>query len=529
MNKLRNHYVLIAILVLAALLRLYGLNWDQGHHLHPDERFLTMVVNAMQKPSSLLIYLNPSTSTFNPNNVGFDFFVYGTFPLILVRLISSFVHLDIFDYNNVTLVGRMVSASFDIGVVALVFLIGRRVFSRRVGSIGSLFYAASVLPIQQSHFFTVDTFLVFFVALTFYFLLSLMSEEHLYIYSILIGISFGLALASKVSVLLFFPILILGFCFYLLKTKHVLNVLVMFGFFFFSCYLTLRFADPYLFANSSFTNPAINLQFLDNLKQLQSYKGVIYSAVVNASVIKSLLRKKLIRINKMTVKQYSHVLMLFWVIFLFSYQSVQYVKAMRYFLYIYPFLALLAANFYFSFFWKRNWHPNIKHLVLLMLFIYPLSFLSIYFRPHSRVMASEWIYNNIPVGSIISCEYWDDCLPLPINGKSSTIYKTEVLKFFDPDTSEKWNLAKEQLDRIDYLILSSNRLWGSIPKVPDKYPVTSKFYEDLFSSKLQFTKVAQISSFPTVPLLNIQIPDDNAEESFTVYDHPQVIIYKKSI
>jgi hypothetical protein len=77
------------------------------------------------------------------------------------------------------------------------------------------------------------------------------------------------------------------------------------------------------------------------------------------------------------------------------------------------------------------------------------------------------------------------------------------------------------------LILSSNRLWGSIPKVPERYPTTSKFYADLFAERLNFTKVAEITSYPTVPVLNIQINDDSSEEAFTVYDHPKVLIYKR--
>lgn len=76
--------------------------------------------------------------------------------------------------------------------------------------------------------------------------------------------------------------------------------------------------------------------------------------------------------------------------------------------------------------------------------------------------------------------------------------------------------------------MSSNRLWGSIPKVPEKYPIAAKFYKDLFSEKLGFKKVAEITSYPTIPILNILLPDNTADKSFTVYDHPKVIVFKKS-
>src|SRR5512142_2348926 len=39
--------LLVAVLLVAAYFRTVGLNWDAGQHLHPDERFLTMVESAL--------------------------------------------------------------------------------------------------------------------------------------------------------------------------------------------------------------------------------------------------------------------------------------------------------------------------------------------------------------------------------------------------------------------------------------------------------------------------------------------------
>src|SRR3989304_3281875 len=76
----------VIILLIAAFFRFYGLNWDQNQHLHPDERFLTMVAGAMKWPTD---YLNTQTSTLNPHNIGYGFYVYGTFSGILVKFFSS--------------------------------------------------------------------------------------------------------------------------------------------------------------------------------------------------------------------------------------------------------------------------------------------------------------------------------------------------------------------------------------------------------------------------------------------------------
>src|SRR3989344_7651986 len=87
-----------AILILAVFFRLYGINWDQNQHLHPDERFLTMVTQSLKKPAFFADYLDPKKSTFNPYNTGYPFFVYGTFPIYIVKYAANFIKFDSFDY-----------------------------------------------------------------------------------------------------------------------------------------------------------------------------------------------------------------------------------------------------------------------------------------------------------------------------------------------------------------------------------------------------------------------------------------------
>jgi len=162
-SKKKDSYILLGILALGAYLRLKGINWDQNQHLHPDERFLTMVTQAMSWPKPAISFFFSKLSTLNPYNVGYNFFVYGTFPLVLVKFLTEFLKFDLYDYNNITLVGRFISAVFDLGTLLFVFKIGKKIFNQKIGYLSAFLYAISVLPIQLSHFFTVDTFLVFFL------------------------------------------------------------------------------------------------------------------------------------------------------------------------------------------------------------------------------------------------------------------------------------------------------------------------------------------------------------------------------
>ena len=81
------------ILVTAFALRVFGLNWDDNHHIHPDERWITMVALDTYVPAEWSDALNPRRSALNPY---WDLranqprhFAYGSFPLYLVRLVAT--------------------------------------------------------------------------------------------------------------------------------------------------------------------------------------------------------------------------------------------------------------------------------------------------------------------------------------------------------------------------------------------------------------------------------------------------------
>jgi YYY domain-containing protein len=165
------------------------------------------------------------------------------------------------------------------------------------------------------------------------------------------------------------------------------------------------------------------------------------------------------------------------------------------------------------------------------------AFTRIYTRPHSRITASRWIYQHIPPGSTISAEQWDDGLPLNLDGRSAGQYVgVEMFPYAEDDPIKytgfqgadgKYNPGLlDQLDQLDYIILSSNRIYDSTSRLPMRFPALMRYYHYLFSGELGFELVADIHSYPT--LFGIPIPDQGAEEAFSVYDHPRVLIFKKT-
>jgi len=572
-NFLTNKRILLLILLLAAFFRLTGINWDRGQHLHPDERFLTMVETAIKIPQSFKDYLNPKISPMNPYNNGYGFFVYGTFPLNLTKIIGEISNYR--DYSNIHFVGRILSALFDLGVVFLLYKIAAKIFNEKVGLLSAFLYSIMVLPIQLSHFFAVDTFLNFFLILSFYLLTLLITNHQSLITNSALGFSFGLAIACKISALYFAPIIGLGFLFVFIKSLKEKKILLFFicSFLFaITSLLVFRFAQPQAFADGNFLNWKINPQFVGNLNELKSYgnpdswfppgiqwkktlpiifplknlilwglglplgvisvMAVVYSLVI---LVRFISKEKLSRWSSLT---FSLSLIIFWVLGLFFYQGIQFSKTMRYFLPIYPFLALLSANLLIQIeiFLRKIFPKKIVVINILFLFfylislVYPLSFMSIYTHPITRVSASEWIYKNVPSGSKIINEEWDDGLPLGLAFFPPVAYKHDQIFMYDFDTPEKWQKINGKLQMADYIFLSSNRAYGSTMKLPEKYPQTIKYYQSLFNSTGKFKMVAEFTSRPCFPPIGKPLfcfNDDNAEEAFTVYDHPKVLIFKK--
>jgi YYY domain-containing protein len=175
--------------------------------------------------------------------------------------------------------------------------------------------------------------------------------------------------------------------------------------------------------------------------------------------------------------------------------------------------------------------------------VWALSFSQIYGPEHTMNQATRWMFANIPQGATISNELWDESLPTRITGQTidqkgwcdptalaqnGSCQPVSMDIYGDQPNAEKAQYFTNQVEKTDYILIASNRLYATMPKMPWRYPVQIRFYELLFSGKLGYENVATFTDYPKIPLLNWTINDDSADESFTVYDHPKVFIFKKT-
>jgi YYY domain-containing protein len=154
-------------------------------------------------------------------------------------------------------------------------------------------------------------------------------------------------------------------------------------------------------------------------------------------------------------------------------------------------------------------------------------------------------------GSAIANETdYDWGLPFRVDGYDpyGGLYSNDdlVLQVYWADDANKLERFVNILSRADYIAIPTNHQYGQITRLPERYPLTTHYYRELlgcpqgeeiiscyynaqpgmYAGSLGFELVQVFESYPT--LGDIVINDQWAEEAFTFYDHPKVLIFKKS-
>lgn len=483
---------LLGILLVGAAFRLTDLHWDkeagkpilvpwdEGLALHPDERFLTMVAMAIQFPepcrgfiprldgppgapppperdlrACFAAYLDTAHSTLNPRNVGHGLWVYGSLPMIMFRALLDALHIT--DFTRVTEAGRVVSALADLLTVVVTFFLGKRLLGTRGGLLAALFLSLSVLNIQNAHFFTVDIITALEVLLCVYLAVVIAEGRGGWGTFVLLGIVFGLAVASKINVATFALIIAMAGTLRVWRrvqekgdaalwpelTRTALALFLAAAL----AVAVFRLAQPDAFTGPGLFDVKLEERYRSNLETVQglvsgqvdyypSHQWTNRTALVFpwtnmvvwglglplglaawAGVVWAgwrLVRRRDLRM----------VVPLAWTLLLFIYQGIQFVKTMRYFLPIYPLLCIFAAYLLLSVWdWARGpagatgasplqgsddargkgrfpWRTSLAGALLAVVVLGTLAwawgFIQIYRRPITRAAASRWIYQNIP-------------------------------------------------------------------------------------------------------------------------------------
>lgn len=509
---------LIAILVFAAYLRFTALDWDHGYLYHPDERNIDAAVSRLDWPKQ--------------NNP--EFYAYNGFPIFLFEItseiIAHFTHDPTWltDWAKLNLLSRSYSAAFSLLSVWLFYKISRRVLKQASSVFVMLLAATTVSFLQYAHYGVTESLLVLeILALTFCSVRFI--QEKKFRDLLWLAIFFGLSIGTKTSALAFIvipalsvllvygkrwqtfilplPLLILSFVIFYAVSPNTLQHLDKFR-------ESMRYEGGVV--RGDFIVP-YTMQFLHTLPYLFQLKNLLWqtSPFVLLLALAGLF----------VFFKHRHQYRALWPMLLYSslyflYVGSWHAKFIRYIIPAIPALLFLAGIVI-----DQIRSMRLRRIVFMIVYLtsifWACAYLQVFQQPQTRIMASEWIYQNIPNQSILLNEHWDD--GLPSMEKPDIRYQHLELKLYDTDTSSKIADLATTLEKGDYLILSSRRLFGSIPR-NEKYPYSKHYYQLLFAEKLGYKKIQQFASYPN--FFGISIPDNQAEETFQVYDHPVVQIFQ---
>lgn len=619
-----NYLPILSILILSAIFRLNGLDWDVGYNYtpHPDERAILTKVSQLGSTVGYSFF-DAENNSWNPK-----WFAYGSFPLYLLKFfqeITSFLSGE--KLTDLRLLGRLISVVADMGTICFVYLIGKQMFGKREAILSAFLVGFCVLHVQLSHFYAVDTLLTFFVIAILFYLYQISKSCNIK-YSIIVGVLTGIGLATKVSIFpIYFTILMSYVIFvtnplkfldssasdFLYKLKYAFGCLLLslltsiLMFFICQPYMLLDYSKfisdvseqsmmvrrlldypytrqyigtlPYYYQLHHLVIWGLGVPFgllaifglIGNFVRGINLNSLIYftlfAIIIPAGIIVysasllgiffALLILFFVLFFNFTIRKQKareDVLLLAWILPYFLIVGSFEVKFLRYLLPIVPVLFLCSSRT-LVLIWEnvkiRSVQLKYSFLGLMLLgflfgVIYLISFSSIYSQKHPAVRMSNWVQENVPEGSLLLNELWDEYLPNM--GK----YKLKTLNLYQPENPLKKAEISSRLAEADYIYIYSHRLYATISNLPERYPDTSAYYRTLFSGELGYELVHSESTFPSIgdhltivnetffssnldppEKLNKFFPSNymnfgKADESFTVYDHPVNLLFKNS-
>lgn len=468
-NKIRNtvfEILLLAVIGLGLFFRFYNMAWDSGALLHPDEYGLTNTLTQLHMPSSVSDYFNTRIAPMSPYNKydengetianGPDNTMrWGQLPMLIIRTAAE--ALGRTGYQELRTLGRYLSALMDVGSVILLFVIGKRLFDRRIGLLAAAFFSLCVQSIQQSHFMTVDNFAVFFTMLTLLAAVRIAQGDYLSrnergIYVMdrkgwmsmgLFGLFLGMTICCKVNLamlgLVLAPAVFISFSEVKLRSRNDFGRVIVLAAFsaltaIFVMVLACRLFQPMMFrtktGNTSFFSLALNPDWVRSMNVAATESGGVgggppseqwshrppfffawenqvlwgMGLPLGIAVWVFLIAGWVYMLRGKETGSWKKLLLpLFWATLFFLFMSTRFVKNNRYFLPVYPSFCLAAAWGLLTWF-RRGTKPVSRVLCCLCgavvlggTLVWSGAFMkSVYGQKHSRVEAVEWIYDNIP-------------------------------------------------------------------------------------------------------------------------------------
>lgn len=575
------HLWVAGICLVALLIRLHGIAWDGGYLFHPDERFIVQVAGEIALPATWTEVLTPASS-LNPlyGVDGTRRFPYGHTVVYLVRLAEPVFApvARLFVDDTLIATGRLLAVIADTSTVALTYLLGRRLYGVAAGLLASSAVALAVMHIQQAHFYTADVLLVPATLITLYALVALAAPnaDNIASHSLLAGAAFGIAVSLKATaVLLFVPVVVAHVLPAMRRGTTWRNRLHRVG----ESPVWGWFGPALLCAGAVFalTNPYAIIDWQQFVRSLSAEAGMVrgrwitpYTEQYRGTVpyLYPMLQQACWFLGPtLAVLAWggtawalwrsirgrgsrAEIVLLAWILPFVLLIGALFAQFPRYWLPVVPAMVVLGSGRLMDCMSSARFKFVVAGVILLPAALYAVAFSRIYVEQHPWLQASEWLYRNVPAGATLVVERWDHSLPVPltVDGAARTPGEYDVVEV--DSFSEPAALAAA-FDEADVVVLSSPRVWQVVVEQGRYHTRAARLYNDLLSGGTAFRNVRMWRVEPRIgavslrsnPFADAGVPPPTAwratapapytlsfgpaDESFSVYDHPLVVLLHK--
>src|SRR3989338_6011586 len=517
-------FVLLGLLGLLVLYsRFINLNWDSGWGFHPDENNLWGASRRVE----LFKKLDP------------EFYAYGGFPVYLYSLLGSKAE------------ARAVSAAAQTLIVVLLFVLGKKIAGWPGGIFSAAMGAFSAGLIQAGHFLTVESMLgLFGLAILFCLLKYFGGDKGKNIWLALAAIVLGLGVGTKVSFVVFtLPFFGRALIFSSRKSagapeprsralamharRACEQASVLLGLFVVAALIFLL-TNPFILTKWNEVESTLEYetkvatgslpvfytrQFLETVPGwfqaiyvFPQVTGWLFLPMFFVGVFVVCFQESPGSAGRLLVASMLAALLLF---------LPFWAKWTRYAVQVLPIL-ILIAGIGTAWIWEKGKLGKVLAVMVIVSFLPQFfSVMNVYSNEDTRIAAAKWAEANISKDAKIFTEAMDlGILPFnPAHGQNIKLFNFYELDEVDAD--EKQAKLDSLLDESDYFIILSRRVYKNSLDYSDKFPRSAKFYRSLFDGSFGYNLVYQSSLTPYSLLFT------PAEETFEVFDNPQVIIFQK--
>ncbi|OGK29502.1 hypothetical protein A3B02_02680 [Candidatus Roizmanbacteria bacterium RIFCSPLOWO2_01_FULL_42_14] len=564
---MQKYFGVILILLLILYTRFIGLNWGLPYPMHPDERNMAEAITQLKCPSSPTSFMSVR-ECMNPH-----FYAYGQAPLYTGYALVQGLHYFAgtlgasISFEEATMSLRVQSALLSMVLVGMMWKTFMLLYPGKPRPVFSavlmLILTLQPYAIQFAHFGTTETALMLLYMSIIYACLRLIrSLDGKWI--LLIGAATGVAVGIKTSSLLFtaLPVFVLINTVLRQSKKHIRQYAQSVLLLILSAVLFMLITSPHSIINFS--------DFLQSMK---------YEIPVGQGALKVFYTRQFegtipIIFQFTHIFPYTHglpVLLLFiagflwlpwkdkqlnilrlsWLIF-FIPTAFLYTKWTRFIAPIMPVMTVFATLI-FTQIWEKISSLPLRIALLTVVILPGVAYLSIYQHPDVRFEASRVITNTIPSGSHILEEAGNVInipIPIPDSLQPLPYYNFEAFDLYNLDSAIKMRALDSSLQEANAVIIPSRRIFADhtcidpdgstsisqlLPfqncgKLLKDYPYINQYYQRLIGPESSYIQTALITSYPRIELFGIKLvefPDERAEETWTVFDHPVVRIYEK--